>query len=145
MQKKPSAARIGSAVERVARNRMPNAGQMNPNLVRPPGPDLNLHVRVPWEPLQNSIRCYCGTAGPEPGRHAGPSHRIPRDRRFYGSFRRGNRSLHQGQVCLIDFPEGELLCQFAVRNICSGDQENAARVFIDAMNDSGPLFASNTA
>src|SRR5438034_8317781 len=49
-----------------------------------------------------------------------------------------------GEINLFDPPLGKLPRQFSMRRIVFRYDKTSARLFVEAMNDSGPLFATDS-
>src|SRR6185312_10784182 len=80
------APRRARAVDRIAGDRMTDRVEMDPDLVRPAGDQVELEERPGAEPLANAVTRDRGAAIGD-HRHAGPMPRVATDRRFDPSHR----------------------------------------------------------
>ena len=139
----PSSRRAG-AVQRVARQRMADRRQVDPDLVRSAGDQVQLEQRPAGQPLADPIAGHglaaVGTTairvrwcGSRPiGASIAPG-------------RRRDGALDQAEVGLLDAASLELGHQAGLGPIVLGDHQQAARVAVEAMDDARPLDAGDAA
>lgn len=104
---------------------MPDRRQVDPDLVRSPGPDLDLQQRESFESFDHAIRRVRLAARFEPRRHPRPPHRIAGDLPVYASCVPGDNALHQRKVRFFDGPRRKLSRQFAMRRVVPRRQHHA--------------------
>ena len=71
--------RAGSTVDAVSEKRMPDAGHVNPNLMRPPCLQTAAHPGIPVVPGQDLPMCHCRAAVRYRHGHAFAVRRMPPD------------------------------------------------------------------
>src|SRR5581483_9901141 len=96
------------AIDAIPDYRMPQAREMYPDLVRPPGPDAHFQQRELAETLQHAVFGAGRAAFAQPRGHARAPHRIARNGPLYASALRFYDSVYQGEVDLLHLPAGEL-------------------------------------
>ena len=69
---------------------------------------------------------------------------MARDVFFNCACRLAQFSSNKREINLLYRARGELFRQFLMRSIVLGYNEAAARFFIEAVNNTGPFFSSNT-
>src|SRR5450756_797059 len=105
------------AVDRIARQRVPDGRQVHPDLVRPTGDQVQLQEGPAGKPLADTV----AGRGLAPARHHGhpsPVVWVAPDRSLDASDIGRNRPQGQPQVRLLDGPSLELGHQTGLSNIC---------------------------
>ena len=111
---------VSRTVHAVACKRMPQRGEVYPNLVRPARLRLGLHECVSGQPLQDAEGRLC-VAATLHHCHTLAVPRVPTDGGFHGTLGWLQPPFHQGRVYLTDRPLLELPCDVVVRPAALGD------------------------
>jgi hypothetical protein len=145
MQEQPleavrSASRRPRAVHGITGHGMTDRVEMDADLVRPAGHEVQLQQRPAGEPLPHPV---AGRRGPPVGdhRHPGPVLRIAPDPCLDPTHLGGDLPEDEGEVCLLDPARLQLGHQRVLGGVRPGDHQQAARVAVEAMDDPGPLNA----
>ncbi len=130
----------GAAVKRVAEDRMFEGGEVHTNLMRASGVELDFDERGGTKLLEDGpvgagIAGVCGFAG-RPGGHSYAALGIAGDGKFDGAFCSGEFSLDEREIGFLNGTRAKGFGKFGVREIVFGDEDCAARIFVEAMNDS---------
>ena len=141
----PKAARtLPAAVAHVARDRQAEIRQMRADLVRAPRSRVERKQRVPatgGELLVVGDRC--AAAGHD--RHPLAIPRVTADRRLDAATRGRRLAAHEREVLLLDAAVAELAHQAGLRRIGLGDDDQAARLLVEPMDDPGSADAGDRA
>src|SRR5262249_39351785 len=133
--------------ELIGQHRTADAGEVNTNLVRPAGPRMDAAERIAAEPFDHLV---------EAGRFLAVVFLV-RDRHLDAVFRMmGDSPLdviavaveYAGCNChvfLKDLTQLKLHAEVAVSRFVLGDENDAAGVAVEAMNDAGPIFTAQSA
>ena len=132
------------AVDPVARDGMPDGIEVDPDLVRPPGDEVELEQGPAGEPLADAV---AGHGRPAVGddTHPGPVPRVAPDGRFDPTGARGHLAVDQRLVRLLDPARLELGHQRRLRGILLGDHQQTARVLVQAVDDARALDTGDPA
>jgi hypothetical protein len=130
---------VAAAVLLVRQHRAADELQVDADLVRPPGPRLYLHQRVPAEPLQHLV-VAARVLGVRVGGVGGSDHLLPLPRvvlepRLDVVAVPPQLAGRQGDILLVDLARLELQRQFPVRHLVLGDQDDAAGVPVKPVDD----------
>src|SRR5712671_5226814 len=68
--------------------------------------------------------------------HACAADHIAADSGIDGSLRHLGPAMHQGDICLLDLPAGELLGELSMSQVRFGHQHQSARFFVQPMDNS---------
>jgi len=139
-----AASRRARAIDRIARDGMTDGIEVDPDLVGPPGDEIELEQRPALEPLANAIASH-GWATVRHDRHLRAVLRVAADRRLDAPGRRRDRALHECLVGLLDAARLELGHDRRLGGVIPGDHEQAARVAVEAVDDARPLDAGDAA
>ena len=141
----PKAARtLPAAVAHVAGDRQAEVRQVRADLVRAPCSRVERQQRVPatgGELLVIGDRC--AAAGHD--RHPLAIPRVTADRRLDAATRGRRLAAHEREVLLLDAAVAELAHQAGLRRIGLGDDDQAARLLVEPMDDPGPADAGDRA
>ena len=139
-----TAPRGAGAIDRIARDRVADGVEMDPDLVRPPGHQVELEQGPLGEPLANAI---AGDRRAAVGhdRHLRPVLRVAPDRRLDAADGGGHAALDERQVRLLDPAGLELGHDRGLRRVGPGDHQQPARIAVEAMDDARPLDAGDAA
>ena len=128
------APRRPGPVDRVAGDRVADRVEVDADLVRPAGDEVELEQRPAGEPLADAV---AGHRRPPVGttRHPRPVLRVAPDRRLDPPDRRRHAALDERQVRLLDPARLELRHERGLRRVVPGDHQQPARVAVEAMDD----------
>ena len=129
-----SAPRRAGAVDRVAGDRVADRLEVDPDLVGPPGDQVELEQGPAGEALADAVAGHRRPAVRDDG-HPGPLLRIAADRRLDPADVRGDAALDERQVGLLHPARLELGHQAGLGGVVLGDHQQAARVAVEAMDD----------
>ena len=127
----------GRAVDCVARNRVAETRQMNPNLVRTPGANADFQQSEFGEPAKHAVFGARLAALRETRGHTGSPNRIARDRLMDAAVVGLYFPMDQRNVNFFDLPAGELRGQCLVREVGFGNQQDSAGESVETVNDAG--------
>lgn len=134
--------RLG-AVEGVSGDGVPDAGEVDANLVGPAGADAHFEQGEAVEALHDLEFGVGGAAGGEAGGHPGPADGVAGnwfvDDTGFGL----HLAFDKGPVDLFDGPAGELGGESAVGCIVAGDEEDAAGAGVEAVDDPRAQIAAH--
>ena len=141
MQEQPSqvlrAAPGGAGpVDRVSGDRVPDRIEMHPDLVGPPGDEVELQQGPPGESFADPVPGGRSPPVRDHG-HPGPVLRVAPDRRLDAPDRRRHVPGDERLVGLADPPRLELGHQGVLRGIVLRDHEEPARVPVQPVDDPG--------
>ena len=139
-----SAARGSRSVDRIAGDGMPDRIEVDPDLVGPPGHEVELQQRPLGEPLANPVAGH-GGAPVRDDRHPRPVLRVTPDRGLDPTDCGSHAALDQRLVGLLDPPRLELGHQGRLGGVAPGDHQQAARVAIEPVDDPRTLDAGDAA
>ena len=131
-----------SAIEAVSGHRVPDARQVNSNLVRAAGSDPHLQESESLVALQHAVFGDCRPAAAQPRRHADAPDRIAGDGLLDLAAFGLDRAVHQREVDLLHLPPGELFGQAPVRQVVARRQDHAAGIAVQTVHDARPQVAS---
>lgn len=125
-----------AAVDRITGDGEADIFEMNAYLVSAAGLEANIDERKSTDDLKASNVGH-GVAPVHRGRrHARPNASVAADWSVNRHRRRG-RAMHKCEVAALDFAFPELSLKFAVGAGCASDDDEAARVTIEAVHDTG--------
>ena len=122
------------AVDRIARYRVIYGGQVDPDLVRSAGDQIQFQQRPAGQPLPDPISGD-RLATARHHRHTSSVVRIAPDRRLDAADVGRDGSLDQGQVGLLDLPGLELGHETRLGLVVLGHHQQAARVAVQTVDD----------
>ena len=133
--------RAGATVERVARHRVADRGEVDADLVRAAAVDADAEQRGAVEALERA------PAGPRLAsargshRHALAANRVAADRPVDLAGRARGDPEHERHVLLLDRARGELARERPVRRIVLGDDQQPGRAAVEPVHDAGAEHA----
>ncbi len=133
--------RCGRSIEPVSHHGVAEARKVDPDLVRPAGPDAHFEVTEPIELLEQPVFRQRSTAGGEPCGHTSAANGIARNSAGNAPLRLFHAAVRKRQVDFFDLAIVKLRGQRPMCPIGSGDHEHSARLAIEAVHDAGPQVA----
>jgi hypothetical protein len=130
------------AVNRVANQRMLEVGKVRSNLMRAPGADADFEITEFIEALEQSPLRVGASPGFQASRHARSPHRVPGDRPVDISSGALDVPMHQRPIDLLDLPALKLAGQGLMSGVGAGYHDDAAGVFVQAVNNARPQVAA---
>jgi hypothetical protein len=140
----PDGKRIAGrlAVDRVPQNRVTEVGEVDADLVGPPGAELGLDERYRAEPLEWPQR-RDGGAPAAPGRKRRPPGAGPGPPNGAGHTPlAGQRPPHERDVPPLDAVSAELPLQMLRREVGEGEHKHAGRLAVETVHDVDPPVAA---
>lgn len=134
--------RLG-AVEGVSGDGVPNAGEVDANLVGPAGADAHFEQGKAAEALHDQEFGVGGAAGGEAGGHPGPADRIAGNWLVDDTGFGLHLAFDKGPVDFFNGPAGELGGESAVGGVVAGDEEDAAGAGVEAVDNPRAQIAPN--
>ena len=139
-----TASRRPAAVDGIARDGMPDRVEVDPDLVRPTGHEVELEERPAGESLAHPVTgCRLATVGDHG--HLRPVLRIATNRGFDAAEGGRHLPVDEGEVRLLHPPRLELGHERVLRGIVLRHHQQPARVAIETMDDAGALDARDPA
>ena len=132
-------------VDRVARHRVAEGGEVDADLVGAARDQVELEERPAREPLADPVAGRRRPAVRRPRPSAVRSLRVAPDGRLDPADRRGDAALHQRQVGLADAARLELGHQRRLGGVVAGDDQQARGVAVEAVDDARPRDARDAA
>ena len=134
------------SIQRIARHRMPQRGQMHPYLVRAPGVNLHLQqTKLAVARIQTTPHMIVRdglTATRIPRAHARPPHPIAADAARNPPRIRLQPAMHQRHILLLHLALRKLRRQSPVRQIILGNDDEPARPPVQTVHNSRPQFSA---
>jgi hypothetical protein len=131
-----------SAIHAVANQRMLEVGKVRSNLMRAPCADADFEIAEFVEAFEQFPLRVGASPGFQPRRHARSPNRVPGDRTVDMSCGALDRPVHQRPVDLLDLPALKLARQGLMSGVGAGYYDDAAGVFVQAVNNARPQVAA---
>src|SRR5688500_5507661 len=143
MQPLPLQTELGSEdrdspIDRIANARMTNCCHVNPNLMRPPGFQLDFEQGRRNEGFQGGV-VGDAVSAPVHHRHLVLRPRLPPDWRLDGAGKRIRMALYQRVIDLVDGARAERSFQDRVRALALGDHHQSRGAYVQPLHDAAPL------
>ena len=131
-------AKTPAAVGAVSHDRVAQMGQVDPDLVGPPGVGSHGEAGESRVPREHPVTGQGGTRLAGPGRDSGPGPGMAPQGRVDLAPVLLHRTVNQRQVPLPDHPAGELAGEMIVRLLRLGHHQESRGPFVQPVDDSGP-------
>ena len=125
------------AINRIAKQRMPDTCHMDTNLMRPAGFQLAFNIRIISKAFQHTVMCDRRFSVPFINRHLFPVCRMAADCTAHGSLVLFQIPMDNCPVLSGNGMYRELFCEALVGEIALTDNQGTRCVHIDSVDDSG--------
>src|SRR6266404_4126742 len=130
-------------IQTIARDGMPQARQVRPDLVRASGPDSYFEVSKSFKAAPHAVIRERLAPVAELRGHTRAANRVPRDRLADAAGLSAHLSLNQREIRFLHRTRGELRGQRAMRRVGAGHQQHAAGTAIQAVNNARAQLAAD--
>src|ERR1019366_3311416 len=134
----------GRAVEGVAGHRVPDAGEVNADLVGASGTDFDCQQGEAAEAAQNAVFGPGGASLGEARGHAGAANGVAGDGAVDAAAVGFDLAVDEREVHLFDLAVCKLGGEVAVRVVVLSDQQDAGGEAVEAVDNAGAEFAGDT-